>query len=635
MKYCYLNCSFPALLILFWLLPLSTYAQHEITSRSSLNTGTSTSWEQRSRVAAMLTVLRNKHDLLPVLEIEKRKMLLLSLGTNSETAFQASMSRYAHFPAMHIPYDADTNNIHKMTRAMAGKNLVIVSMHNIDKWEQLPEETRKMWHGFIQRLIRYEKAIFVLFGHASSLAFFPELSDNPSLILANQDMPVNQDLAGQLIFGAIEGKGRLVEDINQWYHKGNGLRTAGNYRFSYTMPEEVGWSSTTIHNAIDTLVNAAIQDTAFPGCQILVAKGGKVIFHKAYGHHTYEQKKEVELTDLYDLASITKISGSLAALMKLKDDAKIQLDVPFLVYWPDFAKSPKGMLTLREILAHQAGLIPYITFWKETQRRNGKFKGGTFSPDSSTRYPIRSYSNLYLHRKYRKKMFKAIRKSPLHPEQGYVYSGLSFLLYPQIVSQLTGQPFDEYLQENFYGPLGATRLTYNPWQKFSADQIVPTEMDSFFRKTIVQSYVHDENASMFGGVSGNAGLFATANDLAKLMQMYLNMGEYGGKRYISTETLKEFTSYQFKDEGNRRGLGFDKPMLENRKAGYVSPSASDKSFGHTGFTGTFTWADPEHDLLLVFLSNRVYPTRYNRNLYTSKFRQKLHQILYDQIEATQ
>ena len=232
-------------------------------------------------------------------------------------------------------------------------------------------------------------------------------------------------------------------------------------------------------------------------------------------------------------------------------------------------------------------------------------------------------------------MYKAILKSPLYPEQGYVYSGLSFLLYPQIVTQLTGKAFDEYLEENFYKPLGAPRLTYNPWKKFNADQIVPTEMDSFFRKTVVHTYVHDEGAAMFGGVSGNAGLFANANDLAKLMQMYLNMGEYGGKRYIFEETLQEFTSYQYKEEGNRRGLGFDKPMLENKKAGYIATSASEKSFGHSGFTGTFTWADPEHDLLLVFLSNRVYPTRYNRKLYDSKFRQKLHQILYNQIESAQ
>ena len=260
-----------------------------------------------------------------------------------------------------------------------------------------------MWHSFIDRLIRYEKAIFVLFGGTASLDIFPELSNNPTLILAYQDLPVNHDLAGQLIFGGIEGKGRLLEDVNQWFHKGNGLRTGGNFRLSYTMPEEVGWSSSTLNSAIDTLVHTAINDSTFPGCQILVAKSGKVVFHKAYGHHTYEQKRDVKLTDLYDLASITKISGPLAALMKLKDDAKIQLDVPFLVYWPDFAKSPKGMLTLREILAHQAGLIPYLTFWKDTQKRNGKFKGGTFKTDSSARYPIRSYDHLYLHKKFREK----------------------------------------------------------------------------------------------------------------------------------------------------------------------------------------------------------------------------------------
>lgn len=239
---------------------------------------------------------------------------------------------------------------------------------------------------------------------------------------------------------------------------------------------------------------------------------------------------------------------------------------------------------------------------------------------------------MWLHRKYQKKIFKAIKKSPLEEEKKYLYSGLTFYLLPTIVEKISGEEFIPYVDNNFYNPLGATTLTYRPFEKFPLNRIVPTENDYLFRHLPIHGTVHDEGAIMMDGVSANAGLFANANDLAKLFQMYLNMGEYGGHRYIQEETMKEFTRYQFPENDNRRGLGFDKPALEYKgDSSNTAKDASKASFGHTGFTGTFAWVDPEHDLLYIFLSNRVSPTRDNTRLYQLNTRTNIQQVLYDSI----
>ncbi|MDW7694824.1 serine hydrolase [Flammeovirgaceae bacterium SG7u.111] len=394
----------------------------------------------------------------------------------------------------------------------------------------------------------------------------------------------------------------------------------------------VGMDTTFLSQKIDSIVELGLSEEAFPGCQVLVARNGETVFQKAYGFHTYEQNLAVELNHLYDLASISKISAALPLLMQLYEEEKIKLDEPFATYWDDFQGTDKEKMTVREVLAHQAQLKPYIVYWANAVKKNGKFKWRTFKEKPKKKYSVKVSDSLFLHEKYRKKIYKAIKKSALEPVREYKYSGLSFLLYPQIIENLTGQEMESRVRERFYGPLGADRLTFNPWNKFPMEEIVPSEFDSVFRKRLVQGYVHDEAAAMLGGVSGNAGLFANAESLAKLIQMYLNGGEYEGKRYLKEETLQEFTSYQFKDEGSRRGLGFDKPRLEDLENGFPAVAASERSFGHSGFTGTFTWADPENGLLLVFLSNRVYPTRTNRKTYQLEIYQQIHEAMYEAIK---
>jgi CubicO group peptidase (beta-lactamase class C family) len=398
------------------------------------------------------------------------------------------------------------------------------------------------------------------------------------------------------------------------------------------MSEEVNIDSQFLTQKIDSLANLAISEKAIPGCQVLVAKEGKVIFRKSYGYHTYENNIPVSNDDIYDLASLTKISASLPSLMRLQDEGKFDVDATVGTYLPEYRKSNKADLTFRNILTHQAQLKAWIPFWQTTLKKNKKFKWFTFKADSSKRFPYKVADNLYLNRNYHKKLYRQIRKSPLNEKPGYVYSDLSFYLYPQIVKRLTGKDFETYVKETFYRSLGAYSLTYNAYQHFPLSQIVPTEYDSLFRKVLIHGRVHDEGAAMLDGLSGHAGLFGNANDLAKLMQMYLQRGNYAGKQYISPGTLTEFSRCQFcETHNNRRGIGFDKPDIHPSPNGNAAMSASRESFGHSGFTGTFTWIDPVHNIVYVFLSNRVYPTRNNPKLSQLNTRTGIQQVIYEAI----
>ena len=397
-------------------------------------------------------------------------------------------------------------------------------------------------------------------------------------------------------------------------------------------PSELGFDEAFINQKVDSIMTMGIQNQAFPGAQLLVAKNDTVIFHKAYGYHTYDNVQPVATNDLYDLASVTKIMGPLPALMKLVDEHKLDLDVPFSTYWKPWKnRKDKKDLTLREILSHQAGLIPYIVFLQKVVK-NKRIKRRFIHKVPNKKFHYQVYANLYSNDHFQRKMNRMINRSKVSEEKKYLYSGLSFLIFPTLIEQLTQTDYQTYINENFYKPLGCHTLGYNPSKRSFANHIVPTENDTLFRKALVKGWVHDENASLKGGVSGNAGLFGTADDLAKMMLFYQSYGRVNGKQLISKETVKEFIRVQYPENENRRGLGFDKPLLDNSELplaeAYPSPLASSESFGHSGFTGTFVWADPENKLVFIFLSNRVYPTREHRNLYELNIRTALHHVFY-------
>lgn len=405
-------------------------------------------------------------------------------------------------------------------------------------------------------------------------------------------------------------------------------------------PESQGYDSIKIKTQVDSIMQEGIIEKAFPGAQLLVAKNGTIIFHEAYGFHTYDSIQKVQKNDVYDLASVTKIVGPLPALMKLYEEGTLDLDQPFSNYWkPWKRKKDKKNITLRELLAHQSGLIPYIVFLEVVYKKNKRFKKRFIRSKKSKRFSRQVSENLYVNPRFENKIFRKISRSKVSDEKIYRYSGLASLIYPKLIADITGESYQSYLQNNFYKPLECETLGYLPKEKGFENAIVPTELDTILRKSIVKSWVHDENAALFGGVSGNAGLFGSAMDLAKYMQMLLQEGNYNNKQYLKPETIKEFTRIQYLENENRRGLGFDKPLIGNDtlniKKSYPAPQVSNESFGHAGFTGTFVWADPKNDLVFIFLSNRVYPNRSHRNIYNLNIRPRLQQVFYLNSNDTQ
>lgn len=482
--------------------------------------------------------------------------------------------------------------------------------------------------------ISINSKIMVLVLSGDSIQVKPNVLEKfQAIIYSTSKSAQSFDAITQSLFG-----GRAFEDTLAYsvygFEQGAGILTKGGLRFSFGNASDVGIDSAYLYSKIDSIALMAIDSGVAPGIQVLVARGGRIIMHKTYGYLTYENQEPVTKDLLYDFASITKITGALPALMQLYDQDKFSLDATMGTYLPYFAKGNKKNLQYRQVLSHNARLKAWIPYWTTTIKKNGKYKKKTLSHDSTTNYSVKIVDKLYLYNEYRDNIYKQIKKSSLREKSGYKYSGLSFYLYPEIIEKITKTDFESYVKLNVYKPLGASSITYNPLRFYSLDRIVPTEIDTFFRMAPLRGTVHDEGAAMMKGISSNAGLFGTTIDLAKIMQMYLWKGSFGGEQLISKNTMEIFTGCHYCNEGNRRGLGFDKPVLENKANGSTAIEASDHSFGHSGYTGTYAWADPKNGVLFIFMSNRVYPTRNNPKLYQLNIRPAMHQVIYDAIKES-
>ena len=387
-----------------------------------------------------------------------------------------------------------------------------------------------------------------------------------------------------------------------------------------------------LSKSIDSIVKSAINERAFPGCVVYAARRGEPIFLKAYGYHTYDSLIQTGTTTIYDLASVTKVTAATLSLMRLYEENKLDLDQQ-LGNYVDGLSSGISKLNIRELLAHQSGLEPHILYYDKI-RTDGQYMNKTLSHVRTIDYNFRIGRSLYAYYDIYPVLKTFINKAEISKRKKYKYSGLFFYIVPELVKNISKRPFESYLYENFYKPLGAETLRFNAGRNFEDHQIAPTEVDKLFRMELVHGNVHDEGAQLMRGVSGNAGLFSTAEDLAKVWQMLLNDGEYNGKRYFKPQTINHFTSVQYPDNDNRRGLGFDKILFEyNPLLSHMAESASVRSYGHTGYTGTIVWADPDEDLLFIFLSNRVHPTRSPNKLAQLRVRPDIHQAFYDYIES--
>lgn len=579
-----------------------------------------------------LTVLKNSDSIIPLKKIDTLKIASISIGEDSITFFQECLNRYAgvdNFILGKDTLEASKKNL----SFLKNYNLVIIGIHGTRMLPSKKYGISEFLINTIEKICSENKTIISFFGNPYALNYLKGLDKSYGIILTYGDNQIIQDLTSQLIFGAIKATGRLPVTINDNFKAGGGVDTEYLNRFKYTIPEEEGICSDILNKKVDSLALSGISVKAYPGCQVLIVKNSNVIFHKCYGTHTYEDTIRVKKGDLYDWASITKITGPLPIIMKFYENSILKLDVPFSNYWEDFKNSNKSDFTLREGLSHQARLLPWIPFYAEPLELTRRHKKKIFSEKPSEKYSTRVSSNLYVENDFKNIIFKKIRDSKLLSTKVYTYSDLCFVILPEVISNISGISYEDFLNKEFLKPLGVESVCYNPYRFFPKNRFIPTENDEIFRNELLCGFVHDETAAVLGGVSGNAGLFGKTQDLAVIMQFYLNGGNYGGFNYLSKETIKEFTRIQYPENQNRRGLGFDKPYLDNGRRlianAYPAVSASKNSFGHTGFTGTFAWADPDNQLIVIIMTNRVNPTRENNQLLKMNLRPLIHQAVYD------
>lgn len=582
-----------------------------------------------------LTILQNTDQLLPLRHLDTLKIATVSIGRGNVTSFQQSMERYTKMDHFFIAKDADDAAIKTLMIQLKKYNLVIAAVNNLGNFVASNYRITTTQQKVVQQITTNGKSVIVVFGNPYVFNYLDDIEKANGLVVAYQESPEAQDLAGQLLFGAFAAQGKLPVKVNDTFQSGDGLLSPAIDRFKYTLPEELGVDSTYLKKKIDSLVSEGLSNKAFPGCVIFLAKNGKVFFEESYGYQTYSGERPLLLNDLFDFASLTKIMAPVPALMRLSDEKKLSVKKKMSDYWPDWKGSNKQGLIVGDVLSHQAGLKTGIPFWMKTVDKYGNYRPGFYSKDSTDKYSYKVSKDLYILNSFRDSVYEAIKKSALLKRKHYVYSDIGFIIFPRIIESLSKEDYESYLKDIFYHPLGAYSLTYRPYLFEPIDKMDPTEFDKTFRKVQLQGFVHDEAAAVLGGISGNAGLFGTINDAAKVMQMYLNFGYYGGDRYLSAATLKEWTSRHFEKSNNRRGYGFDKPYPRNdsgKNKTYPAPMSSDASFGHSGFTGTFAWADPKTGILFLFFSNRIYPTRDNNEINHLKLREAILEMADEIIE---
>ena len=568
-----------------------------------------------------ITIVKNDQNFIPLKTPGNFRIASLAIGTRMEPQFQDMMRNYCKASYFHASFWSKDTDWQKLRDTLKSFDLVVISIHNVSNRHTDTYGIGDKAIAFINEINRSKPVILVNMGTPYALKFFEGFS---SVIEGYQDDPAFQYAAAEALFGAISTKASLPVSACAEYCADKIKITKGLARFRYTRPEEAGMASGTL-DKIDSIVKYAIKDHDMPGCQVLVAKDNKVVYDKSFGNQASDSHEPVRDCDLYDIASVTKVAATTMAVMKLYEQNKINLFATLDTYLPELKNTNKGDLQVREVMTHQAGLESWIPFYKKTLTPEGKPDTLYYCKWPNALYPTRVADSLYLNKNYEDSIYSIIIRSPLKNRGKYEYSDLGFILMQHVVEKITGTSLDKYVDSAFYKPLGLATMTYKPREQYPLSQIIPTEQDTYFRHQLIHGDVHDPAAAMLGGVSGNAGLFSNANDLAILLQMMLNGGQYAGVRFLQPETIKLFTSRQY--ESNRRGLGWDKPAVGS-KLSPASQYASNESFGHTGFTGTVVWADPKYGLIYVFLSNRVNPTAADNDLLKKNVRTDIHDTIY-------
>jgi CubicO group peptidase (beta-lactamase class C family)/beta-glucosidase-like glycosyl hydrolase len=575
---------------------------------------------QRRLFSETITVVRNINNALPVLTIENKKFASIVIGDTARfSAFHHSIGKYVNAKKISIRSEADVKRIESV---MKNHDVIIVALTSA--------VTKPVLDSVVQMLKRKTAEQQLVIADFGCNGFEQYANDFSVVIEAYATQPETLTLIPQAIFGAIPTQGILPISIGA-ARSGTGIKTKKISRLAYSIPEDAGVSSKALKK-IEAIAKEAITIGATPGCHVLIAKDGKVIYEKSFGYLTYENQFPVTDSTIYDLASVTKVSATLQTVMFMHDRGLIDINKKARVYLPELSNSNKKDFTIKDILTHQAGLWPFLPFWAQTMKDTVHLPQ-YYAKQPSLQYPYLVSQKLFASVSMKDSLWSwimkaKIREKPKRTPFDFKYSDMGFYMLQHVAEKVLNQPLEDFLEQNLYEPLGAYTTGYLPLLRFPITQIAPTENDKLFRRSLLIGTVHDQGAAMHGGVAGHAGLFSTANDLAKLGQMLLQEGEYGGIRYYKPETVRIFTDKQF--ETSRRGLGWDKPV-PNDSNSPTSLFSSPRTFGHTGFTGTCIWVDPEFGLVYIFLSNRVHPDMTNNKLLNANIRSRIQDVIYESI----
>ena len=585
---------------------------------------------RRELFEASATLVRNEQGLLPLQRPDTLQIAYLNTGGgDARNYFYERLDLYHSMPLFDLPPNASEKVRSSLMEELENYDLVIVGVRNTSIYPYRSYNiTGETW-SFIAELTKHKKVVMDVFASPYALEALG-IADMPEAVLVSyQDDPVSEQAGAEMIFGGCRAAGTLPVPAGSGFAAGSGIAT-GKIRLGFAEPASLGIDESFIEKA-DSIVMSGIGMKAYPGCQVLAAKDGRIFYHKSFGTHTYEDRQAVLPTDIYDLASITKVAATTLSVMKLCDEGEMDIDRPLSVYLPYLRKGNASGVIIRDLMAHQSGFRPWIPFFRFTL--NGREADpDIYSTEISEEYSVRVADGMYIHNDYYREIIDSIRYSAIRNNQGYKYSDLGFYLLKEAIENVENMSLQKYTDQTLYRPLGLSRTGFLPLKWYERARIVPTENDKLFRRQLLQGDVHDQGAAMLGGVSGHAGLFSNAFDLAVIMEMLCRGGEYGGHEIFAKGLVAEFTQTQFPLSGNRRAIGFDKPLLEYEEDGPACRSASYKSFGHSGFTGTYAWADPENGLVYVFLSNRVCPDASNGKIMEFNIRTNLHQVFYDALD---
>lgn len=571
-----------------------------------------------------ITIVKNDQDILPLRQLETKSVAYVKMGDDSGTTFFNALKKYTKV------HEVTSENLDDLIGKLQAYNTVIIGLHrsNDNPWKSYKFTDKEL--TWLYEIARTHKVILDVFVKPYALMDLKTIENIEGIVVSYQNSEIAQEKSAQIIFGAIASKGNLPVSAGTYFKLGEGIHTYGIKRLGYTIPERVGMNSKKLQR-IDSVAQVAVDSMMTPGIQLLVAREGKVIYNKNFGKHTYKGKEKVSFDDIYDVASLTKIIATLPLLMELEEKGIVSLNSKLSELLPEYKGSNKEDVTIKSMLSHYARLRPWEPFYYHTldsitKRPSKKY----YRNVRSNKFSIEVTKNLFLRSDYQDSIQKIIKESELLERLRYRYSDFPYYILKKFIEKHYDKTLDKIVQDHIYQSLGANHTMYNPYTRISNRKIVPTEIDDYYRHQKVHGYVHDMGAAMQNGVGGHAGVFSNANDVAKIMQMYLQKGFYGGKQYFKPETIDKFNTCYYCSRSNRRGVGFDKPQLDEE--GPTCGCVSMTSFGHSGFTGTYAWADPDLEIVYVFLANRTYPKAGKNLLLRENIRTEIQRLIYEAIE---